>query len=282
MDTLSVSTHPNQDGTFAIHYKWQQAGAKMPGRGGVVTVSLHQKNADDRPILAELGALHHLLCVEQVHGEKRLGNGITIEVSAGAIRKAVAKGALKQSDAGLTEKLHVALFSHFLATRFFEAQVVTVPAEKWIEGETKEAKDYAISIDAPITATLSSALGEIIITRHALNRFVERFAAADQIKTGATLLDVPDFKWTRAWRTLETILPRAAQVEIPKKERQRIHKKYGSGVIALHHADSQNVFIIKREWYGLTMATAVRDSEYCKIVPKLPIYAEGRLVHQTA
>ncbi|MDP1573103.1 MAG: hypothetical protein Q8M09_08260 [Pseudomonadota bacterium] len=279
MDTLSVFTHPNQDGTFAVHYKWRQGEAKMPGRGGVVMVTLHQKHADDRSILAELGALHHLLCVEQVHGEKRLGNGITIEVSAGAIRKAVAKGALKQSDAGLTEKLHVALFSQFLATRFFEAQVVTAPAEKWTDEEVKISKDYAVNIDAPMTARLPSDLGDIIITRHALNRFVERFAAADEIKSGATLIDVPDFRWTRAWRTLGAILPKAEQVEIPTKERQRILKKYGPGVVALHHPDSQSIFIIKHDWYGLTMATAIRDSEYCKIVPKLPMYAGGRVVY---
>lgn len=124
MDTLAVNTISLNDGTFTIRWKWRRQQARQPSKGGVVRVSLPNNGwAQDKPILAELAAIHRLLEVERVHGEGRLGNNIRIQTTFGAIRKALLKGALKENGRGDTDKTHVALFSKFLATKYFEAEI---------------------------------------------------------------------------------------------------------------------------------------------------------------
>lgn len=280
MDTLSVMTNPVADDAFVTRWKWRRDNASIPSLGGAVTVKLSSRHAADKIILAELGAIHHLLCVAEVQGANRLGNGLSIEVSCGAIKKAVAKGALKKDDAGRTDKLHVAQFSQFLATKYFEASISVVAPSRQEFDEPRIIQNYESELDIPPMAFIPSEAGNIVVSRHALNRFVERFAAADQIKAGMALSEVPDHKWTRAWRILETIIPQSKRIDIPGTEWLRIVRKYGEDTLAIHHPDSMNVFIVKREWFGLVMVTALRDSEYNRIVPKLPKYAGGRLIHQ--
>lgn len=280
MDTLFVSTQDAGD-EFVTTWRWQPNTATVPSIGGTIDVTLGERYTEDRRILAELGAIHHLLSVEQVNGQNRLGNGLAIEVSSGAIRKAVAKGALKKNDSGRTDKQHVAHFAHFLATKFFEAEV---KVGKLPAGEPKTTRHFAITLDAPPVARMDSPLGPVIVSRHALNRFVERFAAEDLIKAGMDIIDAPDHKWTQAWRNLGNLLPKSERVaKMPEQEWRRIARKYGAGTIVLHHADSRNLFILKKEPYGLVMATARRRNlESDRIVPPLPKYVGGRLVHQAA
>lgn len=282
MDTLSVSTCAEDDGQYATQWKWRRGNANMPSSGGTITTRVSAKYSDDQVILAELGAIHHLLCVVQVQGTNRLGNGLAIEASCGAIRKAVAKGTLKKDAAGRTDKPHVALFSQFLATKFFEASISVVTPGRWALTQPRVVQNYEIVLDDPPMASIKSDAGDIVVSRHALNRFVEKFVAAEQIKAGQVLVEVPDLKWTRAWQILETIVPQSRQVDIQRSEWQRIVRKYGQDTLAMYHADSMNVFIVRREWFGLVMVTAMRDSDYNRIVPKLPTYAGGRLIHQVS
>jgi len=278
MDTISVIACIEKNNCIDVRYKWRTNGAKAVKSSGSVSVHLNARYNEDRLILAELSALHHLLCVEQIHGKNRLGNGLKIEVTAGAIRKAVAKGSLKKDDSGRTSKINVAHFSQFLATQFFEAEVETVPSNKWVEEITQEENNYSIQINLPPMASIESPVGNVVISRHALNRFVESFAAVDQITAGATLSDIPNSKWTRAWQILNGLIPTSERVSIPDKEKERIQRCYGKGTVALHHQSSQNVFILKKEWFGATLVTVLRDSDYCKIIPKLPTFDRGRIV----
>lgn len=279
MHTLSVTTSgaPDEE-QFVVRWAWRASNASMPSKGGTVAVALNKRYTEDRDILAELGALHHLLCVQQVHGQNRLGTGLTVEVSRGAIKKAVARGALKTTDSGRTDKTHVARFAHFLATRFFGARV---QVGRRPPGEPATALHVAITLDAPPLARIDSAVGPVVISRHALNRFVERFAAADMIKAGAELVDVPDQKWTQAWRNLQTFLPKAVPATgMLEREKQRIARKYGPGTIVLFHADSQLIFIIVRETYGLVMATVLRrNPRYDRMVPPLPTWRNWQAAH---
>ncbi|MGB9619648.1 MAG: hypothetical protein ACPL7K_04470, partial [Armatimonadota bacterium] len=58
MDTLSVTTAQNDDGTFMTHLKWRQQQARQPNKGGIVRVSFPNNGwAQDKPILAELAAV---------------------------------------------------------------------------------------------------------------------------------------------------------------------------------------------------------------------------------
>lgn len=283
MDTLSVSTVA-AGADFKVRYKFVPAGASMALIAGTVTVALAARPGwmEDRSILAELAALHHLITIKEVQGMNRLGNGLLVEVSAGAIKKAVAKGSLKKEDAGTTAKAHVAHFSTFLATKYFEATIEVVPAGKWMECEAKRIVDDVITVEEYPDVRIESVLGGVVVRRHALNRFVERFMAASEIAAGRTLADIPDQRWTRAWKSLATILPQATRITIPPKEAQRIVSKYGMGVHVLHHWGSQNVFVIKE--YGnarsLDLVTVLRGDEYCKLI-ELPKVMGQRLVYSS-
>jgi hypothetical protein len=279
MDTLSVSTTEHDDGSFAVRWKWRQAGGRLPSRGGVVRASLHASFAEDRTILVELGVLHHLLCVEQVHGENRLGNGLLIEVSFGAIRKALLKGALKTTDRGDTDKTHVALFGKFIATKFFEAGIEVVPPVKWKAEEPKVSRDYEIRVETIPSVTLPSVLGDVVVSRHALNQFVRRYVAKDIAPEKGPLTAVPDKKWTTAWRNLESLVPNAAHAAIPDEQEARIRRKYGPGAAVLHHFDAHHVFVLKMNPHGLEIVTTMHD-EYCPFIPKRPRQMGQRLVYQ--
>lgn len=277
MDTLSVSTI-EVNGSFEVRYKMVTQGAKVATVSGVLTVSLNTRFPMDRPILAELGALHHLLYIKEIHGQRRLGNGLRIEVSAGAIKKAVAKGSLKREDSGKTDKEHVARFCAFLATKYFEATVEVVQAAKWADMSSNRQVNESIAVDDYPDAKLSCVLGEVVVRRHALNRFVERFTAATEIAAGTSIVEIPDGRWTRAWKSLDTILPQAETVSIPPKEAKRIAERYGPGVIALQHRASQSVFILKQNSHGLSLVTVLCGDEYCKLT-ELPTQAGQKLVY---
>lgn len=280
MDTLSVATqHDTSTGAYTVSFQWKQQGAKQPSMGGVVNVALHERYSEDRAVLAELSALHHLLCVEQIHGVNRLGNGLSLEVTSGAIRRALAKKSLKQDGEGLTEKQHVAVFAQFLATKLFEAKVEVRKAAKWSLEEPRQVHYWSIAPDRPPSVAIASRLGDVILSRHALNRFVERITSTEDISNGKSLADIPDYRWTRAWRSLETILPVADVVDIPDDEKRRISKKHGQGIKALYHEDSQSVFITKAEPYGTVIVTTLKNSRYCRLVRNLPRYINGREVY---
>ncbi len=280
MDRLSVTTIANPDGTFTTRWQWRQNDTKQPSRGGTANVSLAPRWNEDRDILAELAAIHHILCVEQVHGQNRLGTSLEVEVTFGAIRKALLKGAIKTTDKGDTDKHRVALFAKFLATKFFEAKISVIRPDKWRDDESKSTANFMVSVDRVPGVTVESSVGPVVISRHALNRVVGRHIAKDIAPDEDDLLKVPDEKWSRAWRFLEKVLPAATKVDIPLKERARIIKEYGRGVSALLHRDSQCVFILQQEKYGLEMVTMLKDSEYCRITPKLPTQVGQRLEHR--
>ena len=281
MDILSTSIGAVDGGTFAVLYKWRQNDSALPARGGTVSVTLNERYVADRPILAELSALHYLLCVKQVQGANRLGNGIALEVSAGAIDKAVAKGALKTTDKGKTDKGHIAPFCQFLATRFFEAEVSTVSKNKWKTEAAKKIEDFAISVDLPPVAAISRKGCDpesVVVSRHGMNRFIERYSAKAMIDAGATLGDIQNKVWTAAWRTLERILPQSVELKnIQKKEAIRILHEYGPGVRALHHVSTKNVFILKPERHGYVLVTTLVGDEYCRLIQQLPTYDCGRI-----
>jgi hypothetical protein len=207
-----------------------------------------------------------------------LGNNLKIEVSSGAIKKACAKNALKTTDSGKTDKSTVAHFSLFLATRFLEAKIEVVPAGKWKEIEAREHADFSIQVGTAPVVTISTALGEAIVRRHALNRFVERYTAREEIRSGMQLQDLPDHHWTKAWKTLRKSLPQALVVTPPPQEAERLRRTYGPNSRFLQHHGTQAVFIFNIAPHGLDFVTVLSDGEYCKIT-ELPRQVGQRLVY---
>jgi hypothetical protein len=284
MDTLSVNTTEGPGNSFTAKWKWHQHGAKQPLAGEII-VHLHDTYQDDRRIIAELGAIHHLLEERHIHGENRLGDGIRIEVSAGAIRKALLKGSLKKSDKGNTEKSHVAGCTTFLATKYFEADIAV--GRKWLDEEPKsfEFSEITVPENFPWARIRCHLLGEdVLITRHAMRRYIGRLDIRNpgkpKIPDENDLSHVPDKWWGTAWRWFNKIFQEDStlkRVSLLPKWHAKYVRKYGPGSIYLWHRDSQGVVIVQRDHGQLVARTVIHD-EYAKI-ERDPVQCGQRLVH---
>ncbi|MGB9618933.1 MAG: hypothetical protein ACPL7K_00815 [Armatimonadota bacterium] len=285
MDIVSLNTATNPDGTFTVRWKWRQQQARQPSKGGVVRVSFPNNGwTQDRPILAELAAVHRLLEVEKVHGHGRLGNNIRIQTTFGAIRKTLLKGALKENGRGDTDKTHVALFSKFLATKYFEAEIEVLRPEKWRDEEPKLRLDFDLVVTGVPMVTVNSIIGPLVVSRHALNRVVERCICRSDLqahgKTKNDPKDLPDRKWTSAWRHLEKVLPNAVRGHVVESEHRRVLRKYGKSPTYLWHQDSGLVYVVAHESYGMELVTAL-DDEYW-IAKNIPTQRGQRLIYRVA
>jgi hypothetical protein len=277
MNQISVSTQARSDGQFDVAYRIHEA---HPLANGIVQVFVAPHYTADRAIIAELAALRYLLCEAQVCGQQRTGQGLQVEVSFGAIRRAVLQGALKATDAGKTDKAHIVPHAHFLATRFFEASKAVVNAPVWAKGCMLKYRQHAIAVTSPQESILPTRIGEAVISRHALNRFVERFIARDVFNSGGGRFEnLPDVEqiaskyWTRAWRSLEKLLnspDTVIRAIASSKFGERMKRKYGKQARFLHHPDSMAIFILIPEGRRLVLATVVRDFEENRCFEKAP------------
>lgn len=271
MDTLSVTTSERPDGAFLTRWKWRQQSAKQP-KAGEIVVRLDESYQEDRAIIAELGSLYHLLEERHIHGENRLGDGIKIEVSFGAIRKALLKGSLKKSDKGDTEKKHVAGCATFLATKYFEADVSVL--RKWKDEEPKsyEYAEIAIGESFP-RATIYCALldAPVAITRHAMRRQIARMDRGHPAKpmpvSENDLSNIPDKWWGTAWRWFANVLKEGSnlrRVRLLPEWHAKYVRKYGPASQYLWHQDSQAVIVVAKEHGNWYVATVLHD-EYAAI-----------------
>jgi hypothetical protein len=284
MDTLSVNTIEDSGNSFTTKWKWRQHGAKQPLAGEIV-VHLHDVYKDDRRIIAELGAIRHLLEERHIHGINRMGDGIKIEVSAGAIRKALLKGSLKKSDKGDTEKGHVAGCATFLATKYFEADITV--SRKWKDEEPKsfELSEISIQKTFPMVKIFCHLLGEnVVISRHAMRRYIGRLdlnnPSKPKIPNENDLSHVPDKWWGKAWRWFNKIFQEDStlkRVSLLPKWHAKYVRKYGPGSIYLWHQDSQGVVIVQRDHGQLVAKTVIHD-EYAKI-ERDPVQCGQRLAY---
>ncbi len=153
------------DGEFTVYWK---TGLR---RGGELKVNLGEQYKmlpeQQKPIAAELYAIHHLLSVKEVMGSNRSGNGLQIRVSKGAIKKLQKQRSTQHSLYSLTR---------FLLTRYHEAQISVEKRDDWLSHSFEEyCVDNATvrEIDEVINVP---NIGPVVVTRHALERFVERLS----------------------------------------------------------------------------------------------------------
>lgn len=278
MDTISVAAIEG-DGLIHVHYRVVGDGAKNATYAGVVSVRLASSLIAQREALAELSALHYILDTKQLQGQGRLGNDLKIQVTAKEIKRALAKGQIKRTDAGEADNMDVVWFSTFMATKFFEASVEVTPQSKWKDLPVNRVHDSELEIAAPPFSIIPSPIGEVIVSRHALNRYVERFSGAQEFAEGGSLSKVPDMRWRRAWKTIEGNLPNSVLAKVPEHEQVRIERTYGKGVSVLHHSTSQAVYVVRKEPKGLVMVTVLLGNEYCQPIA-LPTAAGQKLIYR--
>jgi hypothetical protein len=208
------------DGEFTVYWK---TGLR---RGGELKVDLGEQYdklpGQQKPIAAELYAIHHLLSVKEVMGSNRSGNGLQIRVSKGAIKKLQKQRSTQHSLYSLTR---------FLLTRYQEAQI---SVEKWDDWLSHSFEEYSIDnatvreIDEVINVP---KIGPVVATRHALERFVER------LSDGA-----PKHPWKALCSKL--LCSGLTKTQLPKNIAIQKAKKYAQEAEFWQHVGSKMYFVM--------------------------------------
>lgn len=154
-------------------------------RSGLVNVKLSDERItysdNDKAIVGELCAVRYLLNDKQVFGTKLL--------SAAGLRLIVSKGAIKKLAKGKSSKKQFLVHSAFLR-RQLEGVELKVCNRLADPGETEVT---AVSItDKVIRDDIieSPAMGKVIITQHAVERYAERFSSGNPSYPRASLVKV--------------------------------------------------------------------------------------------
>lgn len=171
---LSLNTHLRDD-AFRVYWCTEE-------EFGVVKIT----TAEDRPrkidtAIAEITGLHHLLTELQVAGRDRTGKELTMELSRGAIRKAL----VGQKRANPELRSHL----HWLRTQFSDA-AISVPKRNRadvqnigdalvhgtdFEGRTMLVSDSVEFPTAPLIVPIRSPdIGRVIVSEHAVQQFQKR------------------------------------------------------------------------------------------------------------
>jgi len=160
--TTSCQAVAHAAGQFNVYWRNGLQGA------GLMSVSVH-RSLPDPEVIAELSALQWLLCQRAVFGATQNGKGLSLKVSAGAIRKAVR--AITAGDAEQFGKPHLKPYAHFLATRFAGAELEVDKDRSWIP-ERLPSDHATLSIRQPLPNTVEiSGVGVVAVSKHAFERF---------------------------------------------------------------------------------------------------------------
>ena len=172
------------------------------GKQGIIEITLADQVPDDRAIVAELAALHHLLSRKGVAGCDRNGHDLLLQVTFGAIRK------LMQ---GSTTKKHLEVYGRFLLARYADAKITVSKDTRWVITARAENRREQITVTGPEPEVLEvPAIGRVGISGHLIERLMER---ANYASVGA------------AWRHLRKMLsnPRASLETEPSREKSAKH-----------------------------------------------------------
>ncbi|HDY85982.1 MAG TPA: hypothetical protein ENI26_08220 [Methylophaga aminisulfidivorans] len=172
-----VQRDPISQNQYRVFFRTQNGDRFSPVRAIDVSVI----TSHDEPYkLAELLAIKYVLLHKTYVGVNRTGKDLQLNVSSGALRKA--------------QKLHTTnsdmhLHARFLQTRFAEASIKVARRTDWITLFNGEVEDISPNdcLDPPI----KTHIGDIHLTRHAVERFCERMSISS--------ID-------RAWRRLSKML----------------------------------------------------------------------------
>jgi len=160
--------------------------------------------------------------VKEVVGSNRSGNGLQIRVSKGAIKKLHKQRSTQHSLYSLTR---------FLLTRYQEAQISVEKRDDWL---SRSFEEYSVDnatvreIDEVINVP---NIGPVVVTRHALERFVER------LSDGA-----PKHPWKALCSKL--LCSELTKTQLPEKVATQKVKKYAREAEFWQHVGSKMYFVM--------------------------------------
>ncbi|HDZ39588.1 MAG TPA: hypothetical protein ENH62_15160 [Marinobacter sp.] len=180
---------------------WSVSAAK---NGAILVRS--EKALPDIEIIAELTAAKHLIMERTILGNTvRNGTGVHLTFSRGAIKKLAT---------GKSAKKHLQKYAAFLSSRLVGAQVEVNKKMDRLPCDDTPASEV-VSPDARTYIELETpAIGRVLISDHALQRFIERFFPGKQ---------------ENALKSLEERLlnPELRPVKLPENVRAHKDRKYG-------------------------------------------------------
>lgn len=244
MNNLLLTTKPTPD-PDAFKVFWYLG----KNANGVLEVDL-TRSVDDKPVIAEMFALRYLLEEKQVCGANRTGEGLQITVSSGAIKKA------QHADTG---KTHLVRYAHFLATRFRDAEIEVEKDDAWVSGILDPEEHVILNANQAIDETIPlHGMGDVVLSRHALERYMERNKVNG---------------FAKAYKSLKRIA--AAGIVRPVSYSQnwelRQYFKHGVKARVFNHADSLINFVVSLEEGGRNVLSTV-VFEDITMREKMPTY----------
>jgi len=219
------------DGEFTVYWK---TGLR---RGGELKVDLGEQYdklpEQQKPIAAELYAIHHLLSVKEVMGSNRSGNGLQIRVSKGAIKKLQ-----KQRS---TQHLLYSL-TRFLLTRYQEAKISVEKRDDWLSYSFEEYSVDNVTVREIDEVINVPNIGPVLVTRHALERFVERLSDG-----------VPKHPWKALCSKL--LCSGLTKTQLPENVAIQKAKKYAQQANFWQHVGSRMYFVVVPSGLVKTLVT---------------------------
>ncbi len=232
---------------------------------GVLHVVLPD-SVEDGPMIAELCALRHLVVERTVFGAAIAPKNAMVIVSHGAIKK------LMRQD---SDKMHIIPYGRFLYAALDQCDIdvkkdralTNLPRKPILEGEvvvgeTPDAEIMAVPAPWPSLKFKLLADEVIGISRHAIERYKERF---DTPYVNSALAGLKKILGSDAVRELEKSEAAEARAFLKHKVKGRI----------FYYSPSKTYFVLVQEAAGWVMATLYRDLEHTKI--RESVYANGRV-----
>jgi hypothetical protein len=213
-----------------------QNGLNIQGRIRVVVPPAFH----DRDVIAELAALHHLLVVRAVFGDDRAGNGLTLNVSAGAIKKLAAQRSAKQ---------HLVPFANFLAVRFADANIEVKTKLTWLKPRADNNVEEIVATGEALDDELElRPLGRVTLTRHALEQFAIRSNRPEA--------------YSDAWRSIRIVLSNRLEERVASEETRLARlERHGIEGRVFYHPDSRwNFVVTEAEGEPRRIVTAYHDN----------------------
>lgn len=116
--------------------------------------------------VAELLALKYILLQSNVLGGNRTGKGLVLNVSNGAIKKAQKR---------TTSNKDLVKYGSFLQVKYVEASIITSRDFSW--ASLFNGESVMVNLNDCADAPIETPQGDVHITRHAIERYMERIGS---------------------------------------------------------------------------------------------------------
>ena len=235
--TLSVITkEENEDGLYSVFWA-------TPNQTGVVPVRV-EVDTDDRLIMAEIWGLRHLLITKEVLGQDRTGEGLTLNVSRGAIKKLILRTSSK------TELIKHAIW---LRTRFSDADIRCPKKTINPDDIRRRLSDFGDAGEPLLTIRedssphdyIDTSIGQVRISCHSVMRMQERL----DLKNHAA-----------SWRVIRRILRKNGleTAMIPRSVLIQKRKQYDEDALYLNSPSGWQMVFVPVEG-GLVLTTIYKQ-----------------------